>query len=145
MDDDPLEAAEEASPQLPLRSCSAREEVMRGEDERGPLAQQPVVDLWRRQPLDVGNVGVPPAETGKPERMLEELDRDPQPRAPKDPRAEWIEELAARVAVRLGRLAEAERRGDEVDVCACPRERRGELVVVRHGEARRIEERHPHA
>ena len=101
VDDDPLEAAEEPPPEVELRGGAARQQVVRGEDERRTLAKQPVVELRRGEPLDVGDVGAAPAEAGKPERMLDELDRDAEARAAKESGADRIEELAAPVAVRL--------------------------------------------
>ena len=57
VDDDPVEAAEEPSPEVALRGSTAWQEVVRGEDERRALAEQPVVELRRGKPLDVGDVG----------------------------------------------------------------------------------------
>ena len=76
--------------------------------------------------------------------MLRDLDRQAQRRPAEHARGEGIEELPARVAVRLRRVAEAEAGGDELDVRARPRERRGELVVVRRREGRRIGEQDAH-
>ena len=55
-----------------------------------------------------------------------------------------IEELAPPVAVRRGRFSEAKARRDEVDLGAGARERRGELVVVRRREGRRVGEQDTH-
>ena len=76
--------------------------------------------------------------------MLGDLQRQPQPRALEEPRRERVEELAARVAVRRRRLAEAEVRRDELDVGAGARERGRELVVVGRRERRRICQDDPH-
>ena len=58
------------------------------------------------------------ASRREPERVLERLQRQPQPRAAEQARGERIEELASRVAVGRGRVAEAEARRDELDVGA---------------------------
>src|SRR5207253_7052883 len=79
-------------------------------------------------------------ESGEPERMLRDLQRQAERRPSEDPRRERIEELAAPVAVRVGRGSEAKAGGDELDVRARPRQRRGELVVVRRREGGRIGE-----
>ena len=144
VDDDPLEAAEQPPPEVVLCGGAAREQVVRGEDERRTLAKQPVVELRRCEPLDMGDVGAAPAQAGKPERMLDELDRNAEAGAAKESRAHGIEELAAPVAVRLGRLAEAERGGDELHLRARPDERRGELVVVLRRERGRVGEENAH-
>ena len=80
----------------------------------------------------------------EPERMLRRLERNPQPRVTEDARRQGIEELASPVAVRRGRLSEAKARRDEVDLGAGARESRGELVVVRRREGRRIGEQDVH-
>ena len=144
VDDDPVEAREEPAPELGAVRRAAGEEVVRGEDRGQVRAEEERVELRRGQPLDVEDVGVEAAERGEPERMLGDLERQAQPRAAEDARRERIEELAARVSVRLRRVAEAEARGDELDVRARPRERRGELVVVRRREGRWIGEQDAH-
>ena len=73
-------------------------------------------------------------EPREPERVLERLQRQPQPRASEKARGERVEELAPPVAGRLGRVAEAEAGGDELDLGSGAGERRGELVVVRRRE-----------
>ena len=79
------------------------------EDERLAQAQEPVVQLRGGEPLQVGDVRAAAPQAGEPDRVLEQLHRDPEPGASKDTRADGIEELAPPVAVRLRGLAEAER------------------------------------
>ena len=67
-----------------------------------------------------------------------------QPRAAEEPGRERVEELPPPVAVRRGDGAEAEARGDELDLGARARERRGERVVVRRREGGRIGEDDAH-
>ena len=134
VDDDPLEAAERTAPEAGLRGRSPGQEIVGGEDERRPVAQQPRVGLRQRKPLDVDDVGRGRRKARQPERMLQHLQRQAQPRAAEEPRRERIEELAAPVAVRLGDGAEAEARRDELDVGAGAGERGGERVVVRRRE-----------
>ena len=76
--------------------------------------------------------------------MLERLQRQPQARAPEQARRERIEELAPPVAVGRGRVAEAEARGDELDLGAGAGERGRELVVVRRRERGRVGEDDAH-
>ena len=76
--------------------------------------------------------------------VLDRLQRQPQPRAPEEPRRERVEPLAAPVAVRRRDVAEAEARRRELDVGAGAGERRGELVVVPRRERRRIGEQDAH-
>ena len=79
--DDALEAAEEPPPELALRRRAPRKHVVRREDERPARAEQPVVELGRGQPLEMDDVGVAARQPRKPDRMLEQLHRDPQPGA----------------------------------------------------------------
>ena len=79
-----------------------------------------------------------------PERMLRDLERHAQRRPPEDARRHGIEDLPAAVAARLRRVAEAKARRNELDLCAGPRERLRELVVVRRREGRRIGEQDAH-
>src|SRR6266508_3665709 len=110
----------------------------------GSLAEESVVELGRGQPLEVHDVRMPPCEPREADRVLEQLDRDAEPRAAKEARADGIEELAPAVAVRRGRLAETERRGDELDVCARPREGRGQRIVVLRREGWWVGEQDAH-
>jgi len=141
--DDAVEARVGAAPELRV-GRAARQQVVRGKDERRTLAKQPVVQLRRCEPLDVGDVGAASAQAGKPERMLDELDRNAEARAAKESGADGIEELVAPVAVRLGRLAEAERGGDELHLRARTDERGGELVVVLRRERGRVGKENAH-
>ncbi len=142
--DDPVEAREEATPEVGAVRGAARQQVVRREDRRQVRTEEERVELRRRQPLHVEHVGLDAAQRGQPERMLRDLDRKAQRRAAEHAGREGIEELAARVSLRLRRVAEAKTRGDELDLRARPRERRGELVVVRRGEGRRIGEQDAH-
>ena len=98
------------------------------------MAEQPRVELGGGEPLQVHDVGGHPGEPRQAERVLEHLQRQAQPRAAEESRRERIEELAPAVAVRLRDVAEAEARGDELDLGARARERRRERVVVRRRE-----------
>ena len=92
----------------------------------------------------MGDVGASAAQTGKPARMLDELDRNAEARAAKESGADWVEEVATPVTVRLRRLAEAKRGGDELHLRARPDERGGKLVVVLRRERRRVGEENAH-
>ena len=109
---------------------------MRAEEER--------VELGRRQPLHVEHVRLDAAERGEPERMLRDLQRQAQRRTAEDARRDGVEDLPPRVSLRLGHVAKAEARRDELDLRSRPRERRSELVVVRRREGRRIGEQDAH-
>src|ERR1044072_4983798 len=61
-----------------------------------------------------------------------------------EPGGERQEGLVPAVAVRLRHVAVRERRGQERDVVAAPRKRRGERVVVWRREAGRVEQRDAH-
>ena len=76
---DALEPAEESSPEIPLLRGSAGQEIVRGEDERLAKAQDAVVELGGREPLQVRDVRAPASQSQKPDRVLEELHRDSQP------------------------------------------------------------------
>jgi len=112
VDDDAREPAEQALPEVALARGAARQDVVGGEDERRVDAEEPVVELRSGQPLEVDDVGLAAPEASQADRMLEQLQREAQPRAAEDARAERVEELGATIAVRGGRLAEAERRSD---------------------------------
>ena len=113
------------------------------EDRRRMRAEQASVELGH-EPLQMEHVGPACPQRGEPQRMLGELERQPRPRAAEETRRQRIEELATHVAVGARRLAEAEARRYELDVGAGPRERSGELVIVRRRERRRIGENDPH-
>ena len=132
VDDDAVEAPEQAPPQPSAPRRAAREKVVRGEDERRPRPEQRHVDLRRRQPLQVEHVGGAAHQPQHLGRVLDGLQRQPRPAA--DPARARIEGLLERVAVGGGALAEAERRRDELDARAGPGERGRELVVVRGRE-----------
>ena len=136
VDDDARESAEQAPPEVALARRASRQDVVRREDERRIDPQEPVVELGRGQPLEVHDVGLASPEPREPDGVLEQLDRDAQPRSPEDLRAHGIEELGAPIAVRRGRLAEAERRRDELDLGAGAGESGSERMVVRRREAR---------
>jgi hypothetical protein len=82
----------------------------------------------------VHDIGGHPGEPRQAERVLEHLQRQPQLRAPEEPRRERIEELAAAITLRFRDLAEAEARGDELDLGARVGECGRERVVVRRRE-----------
>ena len=144
MHDDAVEAAEQAAPELELVRRPSWQEVVGGEDERRPRAERARVDLGSREPLEVEDVRRPAREAREAERVLDRLQRQPQARAPEQPRAERVEEVVAPVAVGLGRLAEAEARRGELDVRARAGERRRQLVVVLGSERGRVGEDDPH-
>src|SRR4051794_22575987 len=70
--------------------------------------------------------------------MLHHLERDAEAGASEESRRDGIEGLAASVADGCRRLAETEVGCDELDVDRAAGERRGELVVVRGRERRRV-------
>ena len=117
---------------------------MRREDRGRAQPQEARIHLRNGEPLEVDDVCVEQREPCEPERMLRELQRQPQPRAAEESRAQRIEELAAPVPVRLGHRAEAEPGRDELHLGARARESRRERVVVRGRERRRIREDDPH-
>jgi hypothetical protein len=144
VDDDPLEPAEEPAPEVAFLRGAPREQVVRREDEGLTETEDPIVDLRRGEPLEVSDVSVPAAQPGEPDRVLEQLHGDPEPGASKEARAHRVEQLASSVAVRLGRVAEAKRRRDELDLGAGARERRGKGVVVLRRKSRRVGEEDAH-
>jgi hypothetical protein len=58
-----------------------RQQVVCGQDERRALTEQPGLELRRREPLHVHDVGTSRGQTSETERVLERLDREPQARA----------------------------------------------------------------
>jgi len=141
--DDRVEAAQERAPERLLAGRPARQEIVRGEDRRRVWAEEHAVELGD-EPLHVQDVRASRPQRGEAERMLRDLERQPQGRASEEPRRERVEELASPVAVGGGRLAEAEARRDELDVGARRRERGRERVVVRGRERGRIGEDDAH-
>ena len=118
VDDDAGEPAEQTPPEVALARGAARKDVVRREHERCVDAEEPVVQLRRGEPLEMDDVGLAPPEAGEPDRVLQQLHGDAQPRSPEDPGADRVEELGAPIAVRLGRIAEAERRRHELHLGA---------------------------
>ena len=95
VDDDPVEAVEDAAPEIRAVSGAAREKVVRREDRRQMRPEEIRVELRRGHPLDMEHVRADAAEGGEAERMLRHLDRQPQSRPSEEPRREGIEDLAA--------------------------------------------------
>ncbi len=91
--DDSVEAAEQAPPEPLAAGRAPRQQVVGGEHGRAARPEEPVVDLRSGQPLDVQHVARDRGEPRHPERMLEHLQRQPQPRAPEEPRGERVEDL----------------------------------------------------
>ena len=83
--DDALETVEEAAPERFLLRRAPWQQVVRGEDERSVVPQQPGVELRRRDPLEVEDVRADSGEPHQAERVLEHLQRQPQPRAAEEP------------------------------------------------------------
>ena len=81
MDDDALEAVEHVPPEASLVGRPPRQQVVRGQDERRALTEQPGVELRHREPLHVDDVGASGGKASETERMLEHLHRKPQRRA----------------------------------------------------------------
>jgi len=142
--DDPVEAPEDAAPQLRAMRGAAGEKIVGREDRREMRTEEVRVQLRGWEPLHVEDVRVNAAQRSEPERVLRDLDRQAQRRPAEDPRREGVEELPAAVSLRLRSDAEAKARGDELDVRPSAREGRGELVVVRRREGRRIGEQDAH-
>jgi hypothetical protein len=128
--DDALEAVEDPTPEALLGRRAPRQQVVRGEDERRVVPQQPRVELRRGYPLQVHDVGGDASEPSQPQRVLEHLQGQAQSRPLEEPRREGVEELAPVVAVRRRHLSEAEAGGHELDLRTRARKRRGQRVVV---------------
>jgi endonuclease/exonuclease/phosphatase family metal-dependent hydrolase len=77
--------------------------------------------------------------------VLEPLHRDAEPRPAEHARAERVEELAAPVPLRRGKLGETKPRCDELDVRSRGRKRSGEVVVVVRRVGRRVRDDDSHA
>jgi len=142
--DDPVEARKEPAPQVGAVRGAAGQQVVGGEDRRQMGSEEERVEFWSRQPLEVQNIRLQPAERGESERMLRNLDWYAQPRTTEDPRRKGIEELAAAISLRFRHRAEAKARGHELDLRTRAGQRRSELVVVRRREGRRIGEQDAH-
>src|SRR5207302_5568951 len=125
--DHALETSEQVAPAVAVAGRPARQKVVRGEDGTRSQPQQRAVDTGPGEPLQVHDVGPKPGKLRHAKRMLEGLQRQPQRRAPERARAQGIEELPPRVAGGRRGLAEAEARGDKLDLSACAREACSEL------------------
>ena len=145
VDDDPPEAPEQVEPEVAVGCRSTREEVVGGEDGRSTQPQECPVEPRPGEPLQVDDVGAAPARAApfRPGARAA-FSGSRSTRAAEGTRAPGVEELAPHVPVRRGRLAEAEARGDELDVGARAGERRGELVVVLRGERRWVAKEDAH-
>jgi endonuclease/exonuclease/phosphatase family metal-dependent hydrolase len=144
VDDDPVEAREEPAPEVGAMRGTAGKQIVSREDGGQVRSEEEGIELGRRQPLDVEDVRAETAERGEAERVLSDLERQAQRRSAEDTRRERIEELPARISVRLRHGAEAKAGRDELDVGAGPRERRCKLMVVRRREGRRIGKQDAH-
>ena len=142
--DDPRKACEQASPDLAAGSRPAREQVVRREDSRCSQPEEPVVELWRSEPLDVHDVGREARQSSQAKGMLDRLQRQSPRRATEEMRAQRVEELLPAVVDRFGHVAEAERRRDEPDLGSGVGERGRERMVVLRREGRRIGKQDPH-
>ena len=111
---------------------------------RAPRAEEHRVELRCRQPLDMEDVRPLGREARHPERVLGDLQRQPQPGASEHPRRQRIEGLPAHVSVGCGDIAEAKRGCDELDRDAQPRQRARKLVVVLRREGGRVGEDDAH-
>ncbi len=129
VDDDPLEPAEQRSPQPDLGRRPPRDDVVRSEDRGAARTEEPAVELRRAEPLDVDHVGLRGGKARHSQWVLERLDGDARPVAA-HARRERVEPLGGGVSHRWGDGAEPEARCDELDVGARPRERGGEPAVV---------------
>ncbi len=119
------------------------QQVMRREDRRRAKAQ-PDIGLGEREPLQVQHVRCRAAEAPQHVEMLHAFQRQPQPRAPEEPRRQRIERLAAPVPDGRRDRAEAKVRGRHLHIGARAGERGRELVVVPGREGRRIGEQDAH-
>jgi endonuclease/exonuclease/phosphatase family metal-dependent hydrolase len=144
VNDDAVEAGEKVSPEPLLSRRPPWQKIVCREDRRHPRPQQQSVQLRRREPLHVQNIRAAKEQGRGARKVLHDLDRDAQPGAPEDPRREGVEGLAAPVAVRGRRVAEAEPRGDELDLDRAAGERSRELVVVGRREGRRVRDDDSH-
>ncbi len=72
--DDPVEAREEAAPEVGAVRGAAGEEIVRREHGRQVRPEQERVELRRGEPLHVEDVGLDAAQRCQPERVLRDLD-----------------------------------------------------------------------
>ena len=116
MDDDPVEALEQALPEPAPPRRAAREQVVRSEHERGARAEQRDVELGGCEPLQVKDLGGggPGEQPAHVPRVLERPHGNSRGLA-LDPARSRIERLVERVPLGVGARAEAERGGDEGD------------------------------
>ena len=143
--DDSLEPGKQPSPESGLRRRPTGEQVVRGEHERRSMAKQAQVDLRQAEPLDVDDVSRHSREPREAERVLECLHGHAERRAPEDPRGDRIEDLTSSVPRGRRHRAEAEARGDELDLGSRATERGRQLVVVERRESGRIGKDDAHA
>jgi len=113
-------------------------------DGRRPRPEEAYVERRCGKPLDVQHFGSPSGESRHPDRVLEQPKWKPERGAPEQPRAERVEELASPVPLLRRGLAEPEARGRQLDLRACTREGRRELVVVLRREGGRIGQENAH-
>ena len=78
------------------------------EDRRRLRAEQTVVELRRREPLEVQDVCAHPAEARQADQVLRRLDGEADARAVEDPGADRVEQLPSRVPLRRGSRTEPE-------------------------------------
>ncbi len=144
VDDDRVEALEEAPPEITLPGSAPRQEVVRREHRRGAKPQSDV-GLRQRQPLHVHDVRPRTAERRHDAEVLDRFQRQPNPGALEQPRREPVVALIARVPVGRRQVAEAEPRRRDGHRRTLPGERARELVVVPRRERGWIGEKHAHA
>ena len=117
---------------------------MRGEDRRRPGSAGARRPAAARATARAATSVRAAASEREDAGVLEHLQRQACARALEEPRRERVEAAAHAVAVGLGHVAEAEVRGQQLDVGAGARERCRELMVVPRGERRRIGEQDAH-
>ncbi len=96
-----------------------RQQVVRGEDRRAHAAGRGARRAPGTSHCRCSTSAGGAAQRGEPERMLGDLQRQPQPRAAEEPRRDGIEELAADVAVR-GAGASPKRKRDVTSSTSAP-------------------------
>ena len=94
--DDPVEPRKELSPELLAGHGPARQQVVRGEDERAARTEEPAVERRRGEPLDVQHVARPCEQPRRADRMLQHLHRHAQPRPAEHARRHPVEQLVPR-------------------------------------------------
>ena len=105
------------------RVCQAVRIAVGGADETLLVANLHTTSYEADQRIADAELRRAAAQRSETDRVLGRLQRQAQPGAAEEPRRQRIEELGARVAVRLVRVPEAETRGDQLDVRAGPNER----------------------